>query len=133
MIDDVLRLIEELRTEFPEVVQVRSIGKTYEGRDIPVVTLEMGPKPHAERTSMLFTGAHHPREAISIHMPFYIIFNMLHKAMNGDQHYIDLLSNHSFHFIPVVNMDGLNYITDNFFITGEYALKRKTMNDSYAG
>ena len=108
--DDVVKLIEELATEFPEIVKVGSIGKTYEGRDIPLVTLELGPKPHSERSSMLFTGAHHAREAVSIQMPFYIISRMLHSALHGDQLYLDLLSNHTFYFIPVVNMDGVHFI-----------------------
>ena len=112
MYDDVLLLVEQLKKEFPGIVKVSSAGKTYEGRDIPLITLEMGPKPHEERSSILYTGAHHAREALSIQMPFYIIMKMLHAALHGDEKYIEMLSEHSFHFMPVINLDGLNYITE---------------------
>ena len=63
---DTLVAIEQLRTEFPSVVTVSSFGKSYEGRDIPLLKLQMGNKPTIERPAMLITGAHHAREAVSI-------------------------------------------------------------------
>lgn len=63
---DSLVVIEQLRKEFPEYISVSSFGKTYEGRDIPLIKLQSGPKPTKERPAMLITGAHHAREAVSI-------------------------------------------------------------------
>ena len=63
---DSLIVIDQLHREFPNLVTISSMGKSYEGRDIPLIKLEKGSKPTAERPAILFTGAHHAREAISI-------------------------------------------------------------------
>ena len=81
---DSMVVIEQLRKEFPDYVTVSSFGKSYEGRDIPLIKLQTGSKPTSERPAMLVTGAHHAREAVSIQMPFYMIFKFLHGAMHKD-------------------------------------------------
>ena len=63
---DSLIAIDMLRREFPDHVKVSSFGKSFEGRDIPLLKLEAGTKPTEERPAMLITGAHHSREAVSI-------------------------------------------------------------------
>ena len=63
---DSLVVIEQLRKEFPEYIKVSSFGKTYEGRDIPLIKLQSGPKATEDRPALLVTGAHHAREAVSI-------------------------------------------------------------------
>ena len=63
---DVMEYLWELSVEFPGAVTVTSIGETWEDRPIPLVTIATGNRPHEERPALLFTGAHHPREAISV-------------------------------------------------------------------
>ena len=63
---DSLVAIDQLRKEFPDHITVSSFGKSYEGRDIPLIKLQTGSKPSSERPAMLITGAHHAREAVSI-------------------------------------------------------------------
>ena len=81
---DSMVVIEQLRKEFPDHITVSSFGKSYEGRDIPLIKLQTGTKPTSERPAMLITGAHHAREAVSIQMPFYIIFKFLHGVVHND-------------------------------------------------
>jgi murein tripeptide amidase MpaA len=104
---DTLVIIEQLRHEFPNYIKISSFGKTYEGRDIPLIRLQSGPKPTKERPAMLITGAHHAREAVSIQMPFYIIYKFLHGVLHKDQFYIDLLENVTLYFVPILNVDGV--------------------------
>ena len=104
---DSLVMIEQLRKEFPDHIKVSSLGKSYEGRDIPLITLQTGKKPTADRPAILLTGAHHSREGVSIQMPFYIIFKFLHGAIHNDQYYIDLLENVTLYVIPMFNVDGV--------------------------
>lgn len=108
-------VIEQLRREFPDYIQVSSFGKSYEGRDIPLIRLQSGHKETSERPAMLLTGAHHAREAVSIQMPFYVIFKFLHGAMHNDQYYIDLLENVTLYFVPILNVDGVFDIEQTFF------------------
>ena len=63
---DSLVAIDQLKKEFPDHITVSSFGKTYEGRNIPLIKLQTGSKATKERPAILFTGAHHAREAISI-------------------------------------------------------------------
>ena len=37
---DIQRLIQSMQSEFPEIIKLSSIGKTYQGRDITLVTLD---------------------------------------------------------------------------------------------
>ena len=112
---DSLVVIEQLRNEFPELITVSSFGKTYEGRDIPLVKVQKGSKPTKERPAILITGAHHAREAVSIQMPFYIIFKFLHGVVHNDQYYIDLLENVTLYIVPIFNVDGVFDIEQTFF------------------
>ena len=63
---DAIQAIDQLKKEFPEHIKVTSFGKSFEGRDIPLVRLQAGNKPTGDRPSILITGAHHSREAVSI-------------------------------------------------------------------
>ena len=42
---DSLVIIDQLKKEFPDHIKVTSFGKSYEGRDIPLITLQTGKKP----------------------------------------------------------------------------------------
>ena len=63
---DSMSVIDQLKNEFPEIVHVSSFGRSYEGRDIPLLTLSMGHDDFKSKPAMLITGAHHAREAVSI-------------------------------------------------------------------
>ena len=112
---DSLIVISQLNREFPHLISVSSLGKTYEGRDIPLIKLEKGPKPTSDRPAILITGAHHAREAVSIQMPFYIIFKFLHGFLHNDQYYNDLLENVTLYIVPIFNVDGVFDIEQTFF------------------
>jgi len=130
---DAMVVIEQLKREFPDYINVSSFGKTYEGRDIPLIRLQKGNKPTTDRPAMLLTGAHHAREAVSIQMPFYIIFKFLHGALHNDQYYLDLLENVTLYVVPMLNVDGVYDIEQTFFQTADHVMKRKNKNDSWGG
>ena len=104
---DSIVLIEQLKKEFPQAVTVSSFGTSFEGRDIPLITLKTGSKPISERPALLITGAHHCREAVSIQMPFYMIFKFLHGMLHNDEFYTNLLDSTTLYFVPMLNVDGV--------------------------
>ena len=112
---DVLIVIDQLKTEFPDLVEVSSFGRSYENRDIPLLTISKGKGSWKEKPAILITGAHHAREAVSIQMPFYIIFKILHGAIHGDDYYIDLLEHTTLYIVPMLNVDGVFDIEQTFF------------------
>ena len=65
-----------MATDFDEIIQLESIGKTYENRDMWMMKID-GTKfwgqSHHESKAILLTGAHHARELISVQMPLFSI------------------------------------------------------------
>jgi murein tripeptide amidase MpaA len=92
--------------EFPRLCQVESIGKSYEGREIPLVTvtnLETGPpeeKPavivHAQIHAMEFTGT-----TAALHL----LDRLLH-GYGEDERVTHALDTRTFYVVPRVNPDG---------------------------
>ena len=71
-------LIEELVADFGDWIEKSTIGyKTHEGRMIELVKFkELSTAPKV--SSVLFDGAHHSRELITIKMTLSILLKLLH-------------------------------------------------------
>lgn len=64
---------------------ISSIGKTYLNNNIYSIKLSTSNDDvKIEKTSMLFTGAHHARELTSISMNVYLVLRLVYDYMNGD-------------------------------------------------
>ena len=57
--EEILELIKAWKDEYPDVVSLGSIGKSYDGRDIPLVTLTIG---EGRKPGVLITGNLHSAE-----------------------------------------------------------------------
>lgn len=117
---------------FGEFVQLESIGKTYENRDIMMLKIDATPQ-NLDKKAILMTGAHHSRELVSIQMPLFAILDLLHGLVHGDQEKIALLEQNKYFVIPVVNVDGFYTIYEQYMKTGELVLKRKNNDRSHEG
>jgi len=76
-IDEVNELIREIKTSFPNIIKLESIGKTTLGSDIWMIKLDahrhlerkaisVNTQDLEERKAILLTGAHHAREGVSV-------------------------------------------------------------------
>ena len=67
-IQDIEEKMDELMYDFPELVRVDSIGKTFEKADIPLLTIAdpEGEVPIDQRPAILLTGATHARDLLTI-------------------------------------------------------------------
>ncbi|MDH5280866.1 MAG: M14 family zinc carboxypeptidase, partial [Thermoleophilia bacterium] len=103
-------------TEFPRLFQLGSIGRSYEGREIPIATvtnLDTGPgdeKPavflHAQIHAMEFTGT-----TAALHL----LDRLLH-AHGDDERITHALDTRTFYVVPRVNPDGAEAgLTDGRF------------------
>jgi len=85
--DEVLSLIQSIASDFDEIIELESIGKTYENRDIWMMKIDGSKfdtnKDH-EPKAILLTGAHHSRELVSVQMPLFTVLKMLHGALHQD-------------------------------------------------
>jgi len=94
-----------LGENFPEFVDVFSIGQSYQGRDIWCVRLTNKSITTA-KTEYYVVGAHHAREMISVESSLYFIDYVIYNSLFGM--YEDLLSNSEIFVIPMLNPDGIS-------------------------
>ncbi|CDW72010.1 zinc carboxypeptidase family [Stylonychia lemnae] len=125
---DVLLLMRKLSEEFREILIIKEIGKTHENRPIQMIEITL---KNSSQNSMLITGAHHSRELSSIQLPLLTALQLCHGYYHKDQETINFLQNHKMLLIPIINVDGFNYISEKFTQFGKYPLKRKNMNSDY--
>ena len=119
--DEVNELIREVKSAFPKIIKLESIGKSTEGRDIWMIKLDAhrhlerqslstNTQDLEERKAILLTGAHHAREGISVQMPLYMLIDLLHGLVHQDPEKLVLLQRSKYFFIPMLNVDGLHKI-----------------------
>ena len=96
---------------FPTYVEIISIGKSYEGRDIPGLRLgnrEDEGSEATERKTILVTGGVHAREWISTSTVNYLIWSLI-TSYAKDSMITKLLKHFDIVFVPVLNPDGYEY------------------------
>lgn len=138
--DEVMELIKMIQNDFGSIVTLDSIGKTYEGRDIPIIKIDAtnyfnqkGIHTNPNKKIFLMTGAHHSRELVSVQMPLYTILDILHGLVHQNPETIETLKRTRIYSIPVVNIDGFHKIWEEWMKTGELILKRKNMDRRFEG
>ena len=67
-----------------------------------------------DRPGLLIDAAHHPRELTTISFTLYIMLRILHGYAHNKKLYINSLSEKATFFIPMVNIDGVEYLSTEF-------------------
>lgn len=123
-----------LQSRYPEYVSMEKFGSTYQNRDLIVFRLR---KPSYKgmpitKSKILFTGAHHARELMSVTICLKIFVESLHSLINKTElssfwTFNDLL------IVPIVNLDAHTFISDAFGTPDwdGHKFKRKNMNPLY--
>ncbi len=98
-----------LAEQYPQIVQVVSLGKSHEGREIWAVKLSddvLTEDPTEPET--LFIGGQHAREWIGVEVPF-LIAQYLAQNYATDERVKRLIDNLEIWIVPMVNPDGHEY------------------------
>ncbi|KAM7194793.1 hypothetical protein V8F20_007813 [Naviculisporaceae sp. PSN 640] len=106
VIDRWMRLLESM---FPTIVNLTTIGKSYEGRDI--IGLRVGERAAdtpGPRKTILITGGLHGREWISTSTVAYLLWSVI-TTHGHEQMITKLLQHFDIVFVPVLNPDGYEY------------------------
>lgn len=116
---ELLSDLEQLATDYSDLVTRVLIGRSLEGRQLAGVRISSNPKSDSLPTALFF-GAHHAREHLSVEVPLMLA---KHLAANyhSDARIKKLLDTTEVWIVPLVNPDGSEYDIQ----TGKYQYWRK--------
>ncbi len=107
--EEVEKILRDLTAAYPEMLKLESIGKSIEGRDIWLVTLNIRKTgPAATKPAMYIDGNIHGNEAQAGEAVLYTIW-YLTKSYGKVEQLTALLDRCAFYFLPVANPDGRAY------------------------
>ena len=104
--DEITRLLHEFASERPDLVQVHSIGQSYEGRDIWLATVTRFSTGPADEKPAVWVDANIHATELS---PSSAALYLLHKLTSEDGVNADVsraLDTRAFYIVPRVNPDG---------------------------
>lgn len=104
--DDLTRLLHAYAAEFPQLVQVQSLGKSYEGREIWLATLtNTASGAAADKPALWVDGNIHASEVSPSSACLYLI-HKLTDAYGADADITRALDTRTFYICPRLNPDG---------------------------
>lgn len=104
-LDTELRL---LAAAHPQIVRLREIGTSLEGRPIQALKISDNPGLDEGEPAVLFLGCHHAREWISVEVPLLLARHLLENYAL-DPEVRSLVDRGEIWIVPLVNPDGLEY------------------------
>ena len=140
--DQYISLLNTLQKTYPNHLELSSIGKTFEGNEMPLIIMK-SPFVNQSRnqttfsekkntkSAILFTGMHHGREPVSMMMNIYLILHLL-SISDGYLHL--LLSSTEIFFVPIINIDSYKYNCENYLtrnVNVNNLMSRKNRNPFY--
>ena len=106
--DDLTDLLEGIQRENPEIVQVSSIGKSHEGRDIWIVTVTLGGS-HSEKPAFWADGNIHASEVSASSAVMKILDKLVRGFQAREPAIVKLLQERTFYLVPRFNPDGAEW------------------------
>ncbi|MBL7259457.1 M14 family metallopeptidase [Paractinoplanes lichenicola] len=105
---------------YPAIASKRTIGKTYEGRDIVAVKISDNVGTDENEPEVLYDANHHAREHLTVEMALYVL-NLYTSSYATDSRIRNVVDSRELWIIPSVNPDGSEYD----IATGSYRSWRK--------
>lgn len=107
--DDLSRLVHAYAEEYPHLVKIESIGKSYEGRDIWLLTVtDFSTGIAEEKPAMWADGNIHASEVSPSSACLYLL-NRLTTQYGKDENITRCLGTRAFYICPRVNPDGAEW------------------------
>lgn len=120
--------LENLASQYPQIVKLSSMGKSLEGRELMVLTFSTDDQDQS-RPAVFFMGGHHAREHVSVEMPLQLAQYLAREYTAGNPRIVDLLQKRTVYIAPLINPDG----AEHDIATGSYKLWRKNRRANGGG
>jgi parallel beta-helix repeat protein len=108
---EIVNTLFYLNDQYPNIAELFSIGKSYEGKDIYCLKLtnetNIYPKP-----KVFFVGYHHARELISAELPLYFAVEAT-TGFGSDPAITRMLNYSEVYIVPALNVDGFEVVKKN--------------------
>ena len=106
--DDMIRDLDLLKQQYPNLLSLETIGTSVEGRKIQAVKLGYG------ETEIFINGAHHAREWLTTNVLMEMIDTYAYYYTTGEAYrgydLKQLFTDVSLYFVPMVNPDGVTLV-----------------------
>lgn len=103
--DDINKIIQGLANAYPQLVTVKQIGTSYQGRPMKTITISKPNNSTKKKNSIFIDAGIHAREWIAPATALYVIHQLV-ENFNENQ---DILNHFDFIILPVLNPDGYEY------------------------
>jgi len=100
--------IQATQAAHPDIVALRSIGKSYQGRDLWVAKVSDNVAADEPEPEVMFDGLHHAREHLSLEQTLAIL-HWLTDGYGVDQRITDIVDTREVWIVFAVNPDGAEY------------------------
>tara|TARA_B100000749_G_scaffold280891_1_gene280360 strand:- start:139379 stop:140629 length:1251 start_codon:yes stop_codon:yes gene_type:complete len=127
--DELTTALTTLANENPDIVRMKSIGQSHEGRDILVVRIGEESSDQSALPGVIFMGGHHAREHISVEMPLMLAQYLVREYRAGNDRIVNFVRHRDIHIIPIVNPDGAEHDISG----GRYKMWRKNRKNNGDG
>ncbi|MFO7618832.1 MAG: M14 family zinc carboxypeptidase [Thermoplasmata archaeon] len=106
---DIRAEMERISTEYSDIISMKVLGRTWEGRDIIALRLTDAPGQNEPgEPAILIMGGHHGNELASVEVPMYIL-DFLTENYADNATVKGLVDSRDIWFVPLVNPDGREY------------------------
>ncbi len=123
-----IELLKKYSIQFPNIINIQTIGETYENRDIVLATLSLNIKDANAKPALLFTGTIHAREWIGHELSLKFIEYILNNYDTNPK-IKEYLSRSTLYMVPCLNPDGFEYSRKHFSFWRKN--RRKNPDGSY--
>ncbi len=105
--------LKECVQNYPNLIKIESIGKSWEGREILLATITIGVENADLKSALLYTGTIHAREWIGNELSIAFIEYIL-KNHQSDPKIAAALTKNTLYMVPCLNPDGFEYSRTHF-------------------
>ena len=106
--DEMVQVLQDAETAYPDIVDVFSIGQSYQGRELWAVKISDNVGTDEAEPEVLFDSLHHAREHLTLEQTLAIL-RWLTEGYGTDERITDIVDGRELWIVPSVNPDGAEW------------------------